>query len=467
MKTESYRQGVALVNDRGESVKEILGYWLPEVITSTILYSITPIMDAYFVAQLGSLTTFGALGVASNILHTLIKIAEGIPAASVAMIGKANGAKEYDECGTLFASSFLTTFMLGFSQFLIIIFFSRALFGWLNVPAEMITIGVPFLQLKSAGIFLVFISLALISFIKAVKNTHVPMLINLLGIFFFVICDYALILGRLGFKSYGLTGSALATIIQYGLINIISLGYILYNPDYRKYFKAFFVSLASTSRIKQLLLLGSPIMIDKASFALAYVWLSKMVAPMGTAFLTSYDIILRLERFAFLPAIAFGQIIVFLVSNRLGARDKDGSLANIKKCWFLGVLLTSVSLITLSFFADYFVQFFDPRQEISHIVVPAIRIISLFVIFDITQIILAGGLRGAHDVNTVMSGRIIALLGFFVPISYLISITPFADYTTKLTVMYSTFYLTTGLMGIFYLWRIKGNLWYTISADKK
>ncbi len=463
MKTLSYKPGKILVNDRGDSIKSILSYWLPEVITATVLYSLSPMLDGYFVAQLGSLATFGALGVTNSIIHLLIKLAEGIPAASIALIGKYNGAQEYEECGTSFGTTFWATFIIGFSQLIIIMLGAEYIFQWMGVPDAMIPIGTPFLRLKSLGIFLLFSSLALVSFMKAVKNTHIPMIINLIGITAFIFFDYSLILGKMGFTKYGLLGSAIASVIQYGIMNAVAITYILSNSEYKKYFKKTFFRLFSLERTKQLLHLSWPIIIDKGTMAIGYVWLNKMITPMGMAAIGSYEAIQRLERLAFIPAIAFAQIIVFLVSNRIGSSDYQGAFANVKKTWFLGAFFTTLSLLTLSTYAEYFVSFYDTTNEFSHIAVPALQLVSLFVVFDLTQVILAGALRGAHDVKTVMLGRAASIFLFFIPVSYFISQSAFTQLATKLIVIYGTLYLTTGIMGIIFLWRIKGRAWYHIS----
>lgn len=443
----------------GESFKTILFYWLPEIVSSTILFSLTPMVDSYLIAQLGSLSTFGALGMANNFLHTLIKLAESIPVAAIAIIGRHNGAQEFEECGKDLGDTFWTTFFIGFAQFLIIFFSAPLIFGWLGVPQKMISEGAPFLRMRSLGVLLIFSSLALIAFMKAVKNTHVPMLIHMVGIIAFIFFDYALILGHFGFPRFGLQGSALATIIQYSLVNILSIGYIMSNPDYKKYFSRVFFYLFRPGKALYLLGLSCPIMIDKATLSLSYIWLSKLIAPMGKTCIATYNLVKELERFAFLPAIAYAQIITFLVSNRLGAKDNEGAMSNIKKTLILSALFTTTSLLFMCFYASSIIGWFDPKAKFTDFAVVALQVISILVIFDFTQLILAGSLRGAGDVKTVMWGRFFAVTAFFVPISYGLSCIPNISENTKFLLVYGSYYITTGVMGLVFLFRIKSRRW--------
>jgi multidrug resistance protein, MATE family len=323
----------------------------------------------------------------------------------------------------------------------------------------MIAHGVPFLRLKSIVIFLIFMSLGFFAFMRGVKNTKTPMTIFMIGMGAFIIFDYILVLGKFGFPQLGLTGSAIASIIQYLVIITLSLIYIFTNPDYKKYLLSSFFKTFSIKGSSRLLNLSWPIIIDKTSLSASYVILSAYLAPMGKYAIASFDIIKNLERFAILPAVGFSQIIIFLVSNRLGAKDPEGAKNNIKKVMVLTGLMLTITLGFLCLNANYLVSFFDPKNKYSSFAAPALVIISLLVVFDFVQLILAGALRGAGDVKTVMWARLICFGGFFVPFALFLSHIPMENQVLKFTMIYGSFYLTTGLIGIIFLLRIRTNKW--------
>lgn len=443
----------------GDSISSILYYWLPEMISNTILISLPPLIDSYIIASLKSTTTYGALGMTNNFLHFLIKLAEAIPVASIAIMGRHNGAKDYKKCGEDLGDAFWTTTIIGISLSTIIFFGASSIFQLLGVPAKMSLKGVPFLQLKSIGILLTFISLSFFAFMRALKNTKIPMMIYLIGMGIFVSFDYMLVLGKFGFSPMGLNGSAIATIIQYIIMISISIGYILLNKDYKKYFTKLFINYFNIHRVKKLIGLSLPIMIDKGSLAGSYVVLSRMIALMGKYAIASYDVIKNLERFAILPAVGFAQIIIFLVSNRLGAKDPEGARSDIKKVMglALGMLIFTLGFLCIN--SKYLVSFFDPKNKFTFLAAPALVFISFFVIFDFIQLILAGALRGAGDVKTVMKIRFFSCTLFFLPIVYLLEKLPIQNQVLKFVLIYGSFYLNTGLIGIFFLKRIKTTKW--------
>jgi multidrug resistance protein, MATE family len=444
--------------ETGESFKKIFSLGVPEMISNAVLVSLIPIIDSYIVARLGT-TTYGALGMTNNFLHSLLKLAEAIPVAAIAIIGRHNGAQKYEECGKDLGDAFWTTTLLGLVQFILIFFSAANIFRWLGVPEDMVYQGAPFLQVKSLGILLVFTSLGFFAFLRGLKNTRTPMIIYIIGLIIFLFFDWTLVLGKFGFEPMGLMGSAIATIIQYSTMLTISVWYILTNKKYKPYFSKAFFGIFRKEKILNLLNLSWPIMIDKTSIAMSYIWLSKMIAPMGTAAIASYDVIKNLERFAFLPAVGFSQIIVFLVSNRLGANDGEGAKSNIKKVMILTLIMLTGTLSFLCFKAEYLVSFFDPNNEFTNFAAPALIAISLLVVFDFVQLNLAGALRGAGDVKTVMWARFFCCLFFFAPIAYFISNMNIENQSLKFALIYGTFYINTGLIGIIYLKRIRTPKW--------
>jgi len=446
----------------GDSLKDIFKLWWPELIASAVFIVLSPMLDSYLVGGLKSVATFGALGAANQIIHTLLKFAEAIPVAAMAIIGRHNGAKQFKKCGQDLGDAFWSTVLLGILQFLLIFFGAVTIYKWLGVSDNMMHAGVPFLRLRSFGMFLTFTSLGFLAFMKAIKNTRTPMVISMIGIGIFILFDFLLIPGNCGFPKLGLVGSAIASIIQYSFVIVLSCVYIFLKKDYKKYFSGLFIKYFSFSKIVYLLNLSWPIMIDKTSLALSYVWLTKMVAKMGDAAICSMEVVKNLERAAFLPAIASAVVIVFLVSNRLGAKDPEGANTNIKKVLLFTAILVTITLVVMSLSIGHLSALFDPSGKFSFIVNAAFPFISLLVVFDFIQLILAGSLRGAGDVKSVMKVRFFSCFFFLAPLAYGLSLLPIQSVSIKFCLIYSSFYLNSGMMGIFFLKRIMGKKWQNI-----
>ncbi len=375
------------------------------------------------------------------------------------MSGKFNGMHEYKKVGSVVRDTFWVTCLVGLMITALLFFGSYHIYHWYGVPHDMIHFGVPFLRLRSISVFFTFLYMALIGFLRGVKNTRTPMTIFVAGSAVFLFFDYALIFGKFGFPRMELQGSALASIIQYGTMFVLAVFYVLSHKQYRKYGIDLFKGITELSFVKRLFFLSWPVMIDKATMAWSYIWLCKMINPMGMTSVAVFCVVKDMERFAFLPAIAFAQVITLLVSNDCGSQNWEAIKSNIKKI----CLLSSVSVFSILLFFSWnptpIIRFFDKKDEFTSMAAYVFPILSVLVFFDLIQLILSGALRGAGNVRVVMYVRLAVCLGYFVPLSYMFSNMQFQSEALKFILVYGSFYFGNALMSIAYINRLRGQAW--------
>jgi Na+-driven multidrug efflux pump len=218
--------------------------------------------------------------------------------------------------------------------------------------------------------------------------------------------------------------------------------------------------------VKDVLIFSWPVMLDKATLAAAKMVLGALIAPMGKYALASFAVIKDMEQLAFVPAIAFAQVITLLVSNAYGKKDWNGIKGTIRKVLFLTSLCVMAILILFSLFPVQIIQIFDTKGAFTSFAAVIFPLLSVLVFFDLLQLILAGALRGAGDVRTVMWVRLAVFVGYFIPVSYGISLLPLESVLLKFFLLYAAFYVGNGLMGIMYILRFRGDAWKSIAIER-
>jgi len=443
----------------GEHYFTILRYFFPEFITTLVVYTMPFWIDAAFIGSLKSVETYTTLGITNNFIHTLIKIAEALSVGMVILSGKHNGKNEFTEAGKALVDAFWLTTIMGISFSLFLYFGAPAIYRFYNVSPEIMTIGIPFLRIRSIGVFCMFIYFALVGFLRGIKDTKTPMKIFLVGSALFITFDYLLIFGKYGFPALGLQGSGIATCIQYASMMFFSLWYIMTHEEVRKYSIELLKPFTDFSYAWHLIKLTIPVVFDKTAMAFAYVWLGKMMNVIGSNSAAAFCIVRDMERFAFIPALAFAQVITFLTSNDVGRARWFSVKNNIKKVIFLASAMVAFLLITFSRYAFSIASFFDKTGTISVIAAQAFPLLSIFVFFDLLQLILSGALRGAGNVYVVMIVRLAVGLLFFGPFSYFFVNYVHIEEFYKFIALYSIFYISNAFMTIAYLYWFNGDEW--------
>ncbi|MBN2267279.1 MAG: MATE family efflux transporter [Candidatus Babeliaceae bacterium] len=459
-KQSLFQSYVSGITDRtqGERYRTIISYFLPELITAFLLSSILSCTNAYFIANLKSTSLYATQGVTSIFLHLIDKIAEGLCVGAVILCGHFNGLKRFTDAGRAAMTTILVTIAIGSIIAVSLYVGAPQIYNFLQVPESMVAPGIAYLRLKSIAIFLLFIHFGLIGFLRGIKNTRVPMLSFLIGGIVFIFFDYALIFGNFGFPQLGLYGAAIASILQAITMLLVAGSYLMFNRHIRHYNLTFAHSFSS-SNVRNLLELSWPVMIDKAVLAAAKIWLVRLIAPMGEIPIASFNVIRDMEQFAFVPAIAFAQVITFLVSNDYGAGNWGGIKNNIKKVIFLASIAVSSILIIFSLFPQKVIHLFDQKNDFTHFASTVFPIISALVVFDILQLILAGALRGAANVKVVMLTRLIVGTCIFIPLAYGLSLLPIDNLMIKFILIYGSFYIANGLMSLVYLLWFRRDIW--------
>lgn len=455
----SYLQGIRDENSNSESYGTILRYFWPEFIAALALYSILNLLDARFIADLKSTTMYATLGVTNGLYHFIVKIAEGLSVGAVIICGQYNGAKQYPSVGLAFVQTFWVISIIGicFSGFLYLA--APSIYVWYGVTADMALLGAPFLRLRAVGVLFMFLYFGCIAFLRGIKNTKTPMYIYMVGGAVFIFFDYALIFGKFGLPQLGFFGSATAGVIQYGLMFTLSLLVLIFNPDYRKYSIKLIEPFQDLKLIKRFFMLSWPIVLDKATMAASYVWLGKMLATMGETSLATFTVVKDMDRVAFLPAIAFAQIITFLSSNNFGSSNIDGIKSNIKKVLFLANIGVGIILIIFYLWRVNFIGLFDQKGDFTEAAASVFPFLAPLVFCDVFQIILSGALRGVSDVRTVMWTRLFVCAGLFAPISYIIANLAIDSLKVKFILIYVTFYLSNAIMSMVYINRFRSGKW--------
>lgn len=441
----------------GESYTTILRYFVPEFITALVL--LLYVIDAWWVADLKSTSIYATAGTTNNMMHFITKIAEGFSVGTTIMSGHYNGLQEFKEVGRTMVSAFWATILTGGLIASSLFFGAYWIYYMYGVPAKMIAIGVPFLRMRAISIFFMFIFFAVIGFLRGIKKPKIPMQIFTFGAFIFLFFDYCLIFGNFGFPKMGLKGSALASIIQYGIMLIVSLAYLVLDEDNRKYSLHLIAERISIQRVKELFALSWPVMLDKGTLAAVPLWLGYVINPMGVYAIASFTVIKDLERLAILPAAALAQVITFLVSNAYGSQDWEGIKSTIKKTVFLASFFVFSILFIFSLWPHFFIQLFDHKDKFTSFAAKIFPVLSVLVFCDLLQLILAGAMRGAANVKMVMWVRLSICFLFFAPVSWFLSKLPMENTSLQFLLVYSTFYIGSGLMSCIYIYRFRGERW--------
>lgn len=258
----------------------------------------------------------------------------------------------------------------------------------------------------------------------ATAITGLAILVNALG-------NYALVFGNFGAPRLGLEGSALASTLT--AVTTFLVYCIAIRADRRLHRYRIFGHFwrSEWARFRELVKIGTPIALTVAAEGGLFSGAAFLMGLLGEAELAGHTVALQLAAFAFQVPFGIGQAATIRVGFSYGAADIAG-IARAGKAALLACLCFMAFPAALMLFAPYlllsaYVDVNAPANAaMVGFAVHFLAIAAAFQLFDGTQTVAAGVLRGLQDTRVPMiiaisgywlGGFVIAvLLGFLTPL---------------------------------------------------
>lgn len=448
----------------GESLSDIWSYFWPECIATIVLYALPAFLDSWWITQACSAKEFGIFGVTNTLFQLVFKMGDAVSTGIMISCGRYNGAGDYKSVGKSFTTALWLSILMGAFVAGLMYLGAEMIYSFYNTPTSEIGSYIPFLRFRAISVFFMFCHFPFTGFLRGIKNTKIPMVLSVTGTFLFVIMDYILIFGHCGYTAYGMEGSAIAAVVQHLFMAVGAIAYILFS-NIRSLYPLRLIRDFTPTLIQESVSLTWPVIVDKSALAFAGMWLAATLSSLGTTAKASYAAIHMFQRIFILPSVACTTVITFLVSNRMGSKDWIGIKNTTKKAIIFSSFFVITPLMIISSYPTFFIGLFDRTGSYTDLAAQALPLISAFVIFDILQVLLSGALRGAREVKTVMYGRVVPLILFFAPVSYLIAQLPFGSLFFKFVLIYISFYISNAFMTIYYAIKLYAKGSYTNTKD--
>lgn len=371
----------------------ILSIAIPSMLQQLIISSVNMI-DNLMVGQLGEIV-IGAVASANRFYFVALFGLYGILGANAIFISQYFGAKNQQKMKETFRFSLILAFIFFTLISLAALFFPYQILAYFINHPEIINAGVSYLKIVSFSFIPLAISLTISSSMRSVGETKLPLYISILAVIINTMLNYLLIFGHFGFKSYGIKGAAIATVIT-RIIELVLYLIVLKIRCFEFNTSLFNIFDISKSLISIFIAKASPLVSNELLWSFGQSTLFKFYATRGSEAISAYSISSNINDVFFVLFAGMSVATTVIVSKQLGANNlvqaKENAYGLIK---FSIVIGTFFSL--LMFMSSYFaVNFYNVSLEAKNIAITRIRIDALFYLVMMTTaqiyfILRAGG----------------------------------------------------------------------------
>ncbi|MBQ8518810.1 MAG: MATE family efflux transporter [Agathobacter sp.] len=259
--------------------------------------------------------------------------------------------------------------------------------------------AVTYLSIIMGGIVFNVIQMSINSAQRGSGNTKITMRTNMVSNIINVFGNWVLIGGNLGFPALGVRGAALATVFGSLVASIMSIISILGKDTFisipymiheriRPAFTAF----------KNVIHVGYSIFFEQLLMRIGFMATAIMAANQGTDAMAAHQVSMNLMGLAFSFGDGLQAAAVALIGHSLGAKQPERAKEYGATCRFMGLAISIVlGFVYLLGGRTLFGLFFPKEPAIVNICIHISYVIIVTILFQISQVIYMGCLRGAGD----------------------------------------------------------------------
>ncbi len=290
-------------------------------------------------------------------------------------------------------------------------YFVTPLFDAVGHDVSMRVHEITYSRIMLRGTFPVVLMVAFSTYFAGRGKTRVVLGVTMAATLVNVVLDWVLIFGKFGFPEMGTAGAAYATIISQVLGALIYLALILNAPERMAHG---FMDFQFKPRIfARLLQLGVPSGLQPSLEILGFTLFMFVIGNIGVAPLAATSIAFNLNTIVFLPAVGLGYGVSTLVARYLGMHRPALADRAIKSGLVISqiymIICSSAYLLIPDLLLAPYAAGADPLvfAEVSAIATILLRFVAFYSIFDMVNVICAGGLKGAGDTRFPMMATVL------------------------------------------------------------
>ena len=393
----------------GSPWKRILEFSVP-MLLGNFAQQLYNTADTIIVGMYKGDLALSAVGSSMPILNLLLALFVGVSTGAGIVVSQRFGAKDREGLSTAIGNCITLSAIATAIIMLIGPLITMPLLTLLKTPDSIIDWCAQYLNIYFIGIVGFFFYNMLSGILRGLGDSVTALAFLLVSAALNVGFDLLLV------KDMGVAGVALATAIAQAISAVLCF---LKLRSMRSLFDMDFRSLKLQKAVAgRILKLGVPSGVTQAIMASAGMVVMNLTNQMGEMVVACNVIVMRVDGFAMLPNMTFGQAMSVYTGQNVGAGKFDRVTKGTKQGTLLGLAFSATITGILLLFGRYLFDIFTDTQDLIDLANRMIRLMAVgYICISVTQV-LGGVMRGAGDTTTPMWVSMISTILIRVPVAY-------------------------------------------------
>ncbi|RZL69880.1 MAG: MATE family efflux transporter [Pedobacter sp.] len=402
--------------------KENLNLALP-IVGSQVGHTLVHMADSVIVGHFTDTTQLAAVSLVNSIFILIMVIGLGISYGLTPLIAQENGRGNFEECGRLLSNSLIINILIGIVLYLLVHFGVLLIIDNLNQTPAVVSYAKPYLGLLSVSIIPLLIFQTFKQFAEGLGFTKQAMFVSIWGNVINIVLGIVFVKGMFGIKSMGVSGVGLSTLIDRLLMATVMAIYVLRSHNFKKYLINFKATLIDKISAFKIIKIGAPVAMQYSFEISAFSGAAVLIGTIGAVEQAAHQIAISLAAMTYMMASGIASAATIKTGNNFGKNNFDDLRKSAVASYH--VILVFMSFTAILFVLAHNIMPFIYTEDLKVVPIAAqlLVIAGFFQLFDGTQVVGLGVLRGIGDVNMPTFITFLAYWVVGIPVGYLLGFT--------------------------------------------
>ena len=379
--------------------------------------------DSIVVGQFAGTIPLAAVSLVHSVFTVVMVMGIGISYGLTPLIAQENGRKKYVECGALLSNSIWINVLSGALLFFLVYFGSMAAVDHLDQDPAVVREAKPYLLILSLSIVPMMVFNAFKQFAEGLGFTKQAMRITIWGNVLNIALAVVFVRGMFGVKPMGISGVGYATLIDRFLMALVMGGYVFYSVDFKRYLQQFRIGYVQVERCLSILKIGAPVAMQYVFEVGAFAAAAVMAGTIGASEQAAHQVAITLAAMTYMMASGIAAAATIKTGNSYGQKNFFRLRQFAVSSYRIVLVFMGITALLFALLNQYLPWIFTTDSSVIGIAAHLLVIAGLFQLFDGTQVVGLGVLRGIGDVNIPTLITFVAYWVVGLPVAYGLGIT--------------------------------------------
>jgi MATE family multidrug resistance protein len=393
------------------------------IVVSQLGHTLVHLADSVIVGHFAGTIQLAAVSLVNSIFMLIMVLGLGISYGLTPLIAQENGRKNYEECGRLLSNSLIINFFTSLLLYGFVQLGTLLVIDHIGQSPEVVAYAKPYLTYLGLSIIPLMIFQTFKQFTEGLGFTKQAMYVSIWGNVINVILGIIFVKGMFGIAPMGVKGVGLSTLIDRMLMAIVMTSYVLRGKLFKVYIEKLKLTFIDRVRAVKILKIGAPVAMQYSFEISAFSGAAILIGTIGAVEQAAHQVALNLAAVTYMMASGIASAATIKTGNNFGMKNFQDLRRSAIASYH--VILVFMIITALFFIAAHNVlpYIYTEDQAVISIAAQLLIIAGFFQLFDGTQVVGLGVLRGIGDVNIPTFITFIAYWIIGIPLGYLLGIT--------------------------------------------